>query len=98
MKNSSLHQTEDVSLQVKRRWCKKVYETAQATIRMVENNSALFRCDRRPAHVQRSDQGEDAKSWQKAIDTEVNAINENKTWTLVPRSEADNILTSKWGL
>ncbi len=30
--------------------------------------------------------GEDAKSWQKAIDTEVNAINENKTWTLVPRS------------
>ncbi len=40
--------------------------------------------------------GEDAKSWRKAIDTEINAITENKTWSLVPRTEGDNILTSKW--
>ncbi len=30
------------------------------------------------------------------IQTEIDALTENKTWTLVPRAEANNILTSKW--
>ncbi len=39
---------------------------------------------------------EDSESWKCAIENEVNALVENKTWSLVPRTEADNILTSKW--
>ncbi len=41
-------------------------------------------------------QEEDENSWRKAIDTEINAITGNKTWSLVPRTESYNILTSKW--
>ncbi len=36
------------------------------------------------------------ESWQAAIKTKLDAIAANKTWTLVPRTEANNILTSKW--
>eukprot|EP00171_Calliarthron_tuberculosum_P023661 IDg23661t1 len=40
--------------------------------------------------------GEDSDKWLPAIQSEVDSIRKNKTWTLVPRSEAQNILTSKW--
>ncbi len=38
--------------------------------------------------------GEGSQSWTAAIQTEIDAIEENKTWSLVPRTEAKNILTS----
>ncbi len=39
---------------------------------------------------------ENAESWKAAIKTELDAIAGNNTWKLVPRTEASNILTSKW--
>ncbi len=41
-------------------------------------------------------EGEESQSWTAAIQTEIDALEENKTWSLVPRTEATNILTSKW--
>ncbi len=63
---------------------------------MVESHCTLVRRSRRSADVSAAIQGEDARSWRKAIDTEINAITEDKTLSLVPRNEGDNILTSKW--
>ena len=40
--------------------------------------------------------GPRAAFWQKGIDKELASQAKNKTWTLVPRSEASNILTSRW--
>ena len=37
-----------------------------------------------------------ATFWQKGIDKELASQHKNKTWKLVPRSEASNILTSRW--
>ncbi len=49
-----------------------------------------------PLSFSAATKGENAESWLAAIKTELDAIEDNKTWTLVPRTEADNILTSKW--
>eukprot|EP00171_Calliarthron_tuberculosum_P002751 IDg2751t1 len=40
--------------------------------------------------------GEESKQWLPAIQSEIDSIKKNNTWTLVPRTEARNILTSKW--
>lgn len=40
--------------------------------------------------------GEESQSWKNAIKSEYDSLIENKTWTLVPRSQARNLLTSKW--
>lgn len=40
--------------------------------------------------------GESASRWTPAIESEIDSIKRNNTWTLVPRSEARNILSSKW--
>ena len=37
-----------------------------------------------------------ASFWKSGIDAELDSLRRNKTWTLVPRSEASNVLTSKW--
>lgn len=37
-----------------------------------------------------------ARFWQKGIDKELASQHKNKTWTLVPRSQASNVLTSRW--
>ena len=37
-----------------------------------------------------------AAFWQKGIDKELVSHAKNSTWTLVPRSEAKNLLTSRW--
>ena len=34
--------------------------------------------------------------WQKGIDKELASHRKNRTWTLVPRSDATNVLTSRW--
>lgn len=40
--------------------------------------------------------GENSSSWIPAIESEIDSIKRNKTWTLVPRSAARNILSSRW--
>ena len=40
--------------------------------------------------------GPRAAFWQKGIDKELASQTKNRTWELVPRSEASNILTSRW--
>lgn len=40
--------------------------------------------------------GEDSSKWLPAIQSEIDSIRKNNTWTLVPRSEARKILPSKW--
>ena len=34
--------------------------------------------------------------WQKGIDKELASHRKNRTWTLVPRSDATNVLSSRW--
>lgn len=40
--------------------------------------------------------GEEKDLWIGAIQSEMNSLHVNRTWTLVPRSEAVNLLSSKW--
>lgn len=40
--------------------------------------------------------GPNAKFWKSGIDRELSSLVKYKTWKFVPRSEAKNILTSKW--
>ena len=40
--------------------------------------------------------GEEKDLWIGAIQSEMNSLNTNRTWILVPRSEAVNLLSSKW--
>ena len=37
-----------------------------------------------------------ASFWQTGIDAEIDSLRRNSTWELVPRSQATNVLTSKW--
>ncbi|MCO5585942.1 hypothetical protein L7F22_039877 [Adiantum nelumboides] len=38
----------------------------------------------------------EATSWQEAIDVELNALNANQTWVLVPRPANTNVVSCKW--
>ena len=49
-----------------------------------------------PSSYKQAMNGPRASFWQKGIDKELASQKKNKTWTLVPRSEASNILTSRW--
>lgn len=40
--------------------------------------------------------GENSSKWVPAIQSEIDSIRKNNIWTLVPRTEARNILSSKW--
>lgn len=40
--------------------------------------------------------GEDSYKWVPAIQSEIDSIRRNNTWTLVPRTGARKILSSKW--
>lgn len=40
--------------------------------------------------------GEEKHMWIAAIESELNSIRKNKTWILVPRHQAKNILSSRW--
>lgn len=40
--------------------------------------------------------GEESESWKAAIESEYQSHKTNKSWILVPRSEAKNILTCRW--
>ena len=37
-----------------------------------------------------------ASFWKTGIDAEIDSLRRNNTWDLVPRSDANNVLTSKW--
>ena len=49
-----------------------------------------------PLSFSTATKGEDSKHWLPAIQSEIESIRKNNTWVLVPRTEAQNILTSKW--
>lgn len=40
--------------------------------------------------------GEEADSWAKAIQSEMESLKKNGTWVLVPQEQAKNLLTCKW--
>jgi len=40
--------------------------------------------------------GEESHLWREAIASEMDSLRKNQTWVLVPRSEAHNLLSSKW--
>lgn len=40
--------------------------------------------------------GENRSKWIEAIDSEMESLRKNETWTLVPRQQARNILTCRW--
>jgi hypothetical protein len=42
------------------------------------------------------DEAVQEKEWRQAMDVEFQALGRNKTWHLVPREEARNIIDSKW--
>ncbi len=61
---------------------------------MVENNSTRIFVADEPVTFSAATKGEQSASWKAAIKTEIDALAANKAWTLVPRTEANNILTS----
>ena len=38
----------------------------------------------------------DSKHWKSAMDREIESLNENTTWVLVPRPSSLNVVSSKW--
>ena len=54
------------------------------------------RCGGRPNSYKQAVHGSKVAFWQKGIDKELASHRKNRTWTLVPRSDATNILTSRW--
>ncbi len=72
MKNSSLHQTEDVSLQVKSSLVQEGLRDSAGNHQNGGKQQALSSvATEDPLMFSAATKGEDAKSWQKAIDTEV---------------------------
>lgn len=49
-----------------------------------------------PNNVKEARASIDWKNWKDAIESELKAINENNTWTLVERPRNVNVLTSRW--
>lgn len=49
-----------------------------------------------PISYKMADIGADSGFWKQAVDSELFSLEQHNTWTLVPRSEARNTLTSKW--
>ena len=49
-----------------------------------------------PVSVEESLAAEDTSKWLEAINSELDALEENKTWTLVSRTQNTNIISNRW--
>ena len=58
--------------------------------------TAAIVCDPAPETFSATVRSSDSISWMDAMKCEASSLQKNKTWTLVPRTEARNILTPKW--
>ena len=51
---------------------------------------------RQPTTYKQALKSDDHELWGKAIEEEMNALNRNHTWDIVPRPQDQNIIGSKW--
>ena len=62
------------------KWSNRVEDTA-AYVSRVDNNEP------EPTSFAEATSSDDAKNWREAIDSELESINENNTWTIIPKKE-----------
>ena len=58
--------------------------------------TAVIARDATPESFSAAVRSSDSNNWMDAMKAEISSLDKNNTWTLVPRSEARNILTPKW--
>lgn len=61
-----------------------------------ESLALLLRDDNDSLSYEEAIDAPDREFWKPAIESELSSIEKNKTWALIPRKQAKNILTIKW--
>ena len=69
---------------------------AFVTEEQLENFPLALISNHVPVTYKQAVSGQDASFWETGIESERSAHRKLGTWTLVPRSEASNVLTNKW--
>lgn len=49
-----------------------------------------------PTNLEEALKSDDSNKWKDAIKEELDSLEENKTWILVPRPENVNVISNKW--
>ena len=82
------------------------YQTRRASAKSNEDDTALeqaeiaeiFMVNAEPVNVREAMATDDSEKWLAAINAELDSLEQNETWTLVPRPKDKNVITNRWVL